>query len=103
MNTLLLESDQRHATTASFSFAIARVKIADRRYRALGVEDINVGRPRATTTKRVRTVGRATRGRVSPSSSKPDARLVALARLLARQAARDFVQGTLDRRNLERD
>ncbi len=34
-----------------------------------------------------------------PSSSKPDPRLVNLVRLLARQAARDFVQAELDKQD----
>jgi hypothetical protein len=39
---------------------------------------------------------------VPPPSSKPDPRLVRLVRLLARQAARDFVQAETDARKRER-
>lgn len=53
-----------------------------------------MARPKARTTKTIRLVLDTTRSRPVPTSSKPDPRLVRLVRLLARQAARDFVQVT---------
>jgi hypothetical protein len=76
--------------------------MADGRFHARGFEGLNVGRPRATTAKRVHVVAEAMRERALPILSNPDPRLVTLVRLLARQAARDFVQGELVSRNRER-
>jgi hypothetical protein len=55
-------------------------------------KDAIVARPRRTTAEKLRVVADAAHEPVVPASSKPDPRLVDLVRLLARQAARDFVQ-----------
>jgi hypothetical protein len=47
-------------------------------------------------------VADATREPAMPVSSKPDPRLIDLVRLLARQAARDFVQAETDNRTRDR-
>jgi hypothetical protein len=47
-------------------------------------------------------VADAVREPAVPVSSKPDPRLVNLVRLLARQAARDFVQAETDSRTRDR-
>lgn len=65
-----------------------------------GDEDAAVGRPRGTTAERLRVVADATPEAVAAvaARSKPDPRLVAFVRLLARQAARDFVQAEYESR-----
>ncbi|MCV3243853.1 hypothetical protein ABID19_006553 [Mesorhizobium robiniae] len=55
-------------------------------------EDAIVVRPRRTTAEKFGVVVDAAREPAVPASSKPDPRLIDLVRLLARQAARDFVQ-----------
>ena len=59
-------------------------------------------RPRRTTADRLRVVADAAREPAGPASSKPDPRLVNLVRLLARQAARDFIQAETDNRMRDR-
>lgn len=61
-----------------------------------------VARPRRTTAEKLRVVADAGREPTVPASSKPDPRLVNLVRLLARQAARDFVQAETDSRTRDR-
>jgi hypothetical protein len=58
--------------------------------------DAIVARPRRTTAEKLRVVADATCEPAVLASSKPDPRLVNLVRLLARQAARDFVQAETD-------
>jgi hypothetical protein len=65
-------------------------------------KDAIVARPRRTTAEKLRVVADAARKPAVPASSKPDPRLVNLVRLLARQAARDFVQAETDSRNGDR-
>jgi hypothetical protein len=67
-----------------------------------GSKDAIVARPRGTTAEKLRVVADATHEQAAPSSSKPDPRLVNLVRLLARQAARDFVQAETDNRKRDR-
>jgi hypothetical protein len=62
--------------------------------------DSIVARPRGSTTEQLRVVADTTGEPAVSASSKPDPRLVNLVRLLARQAARDFVQAETDRRKL---
>ncbi|KUM25218.1 hypothetical protein AU467_04385 [Mesorhizobium loti] len=63
-----------------------------------------MARPRRTTAEKLRVVADAAPARepAVPASSKPDPRLVNLVRLLARQAARDFVQAETDSRTRDR-
>jgi hypothetical protein len=65
-------------------------------------EDAIVARPRGTTAEKLHVVADATREPALPASSTPDPRLVNLVRLLARQAARDFVQAETDGRKHDR-
>jgi hypothetical protein len=65
-------------------------------------KDAIVARPRRTTADKLRVVADATREPAVSASSKPDPRLVNLVRLLARQAARDFVQAETDNRTRDR-
>ena len=65
-------------------------------------KDAIVARPRRTTAEKLRVVADAAREPAVPTSSKPDPRLVNLVRLLARQAARDFVQAETDSRKRDR-
>lgn len=56
-------------------------------------KDAAVARPRGTTATDLRLVAdKASTGSAESPSSKPDPRFVDLVRLLARQAARDFVR-----------
>ncbi|PDT65125.1 hypothetical protein CO683_34425 [Bradyrhizobium ottawaense] len=58
-----------------------------------------MARPRGTTTEKLRVVADAAPGAsVASVTSRPDPRLINLVRLLARQAARDFVQAETDSR-----
>ncbi|QHP66184.1 hypothetical protein EI171_01345 [Bradyrhizobium sp. LCT2] len=57
-----------------------------------------MARPRRTTAEQLLVVTDATREPVALASSKPDPRLVNLVRLLARQAARDFIRAETDSR-----
>ncbi|UPJ84423.1 hypothetical protein IVB16_35345 [Bradyrhizobium sp. 183] len=61
-----------------------------------------MARPRRSTADKLRVVADATRESAVPASSKPDPRLIDLVRLLARQAARDFVQAEADNRTRDR-
>lgn len=62
-------------------------------------KDAAVARARATTAEKLRVVVDAAPGApVAFAASEPDPRLVNLARLLARQAARDFVEAETDTR-----
>jgi hypothetical protein len=65
-------------------------------------KDAIVARPRRTTAEKLRVVADAAREPAVLASSKPDPRLVNLVRLLARQAARDFVQAESDSRTRDR-
>jgi hypothetical protein len=66
-------------------------------------KDAAVARPRGTTAEELRVVADAARGPSAATvGSKPDPRLVNLVRLLARQAARDFVQVETDSRKRDR-
>lgn len=56
-------------------------------------EDAVAGRRRATTAERTRLVLEPARPSVAYDPAIPDPRLVELVRLLARQAAKDFVEG----------
>ncbi|KYK43484.1 hypothetical protein A1D31_38205 [Bradyrhizobium liaoningense] len=61
-------------------------------------------RPRGTTAEKLGVVADTAPGAsaATVAASKSDARLVNLVRLLARQAARDFVQAETDRRKRDR-
>ncbi|RWL89327.1 MAG: hypothetical protein EOR68_31425 [Mesorhizobium sp.] len=61
-----------------------------------------MARPRRTTAAKLRVVADAAHEPAVSASSKPDPRLVNLVRLLARQAARDFVQAETDNRKRDR-
>jgi predicted solute-binding protein len=65
-------------------------------------KDAIVARPRRTTAENLRVVADAAREPAVPASSTPDPRLINLVRLLARQAARDFVQAEADKRTRDR-
>jgi len=65
-------------------------------------KDAIVARPRRTTADKLRVVADVAREPAASASSKPDPRLVNLVRLLARQAARDFVQVETDNRTRDR-
>ena len=66
-------------------------------------ENAAVARARGTTAEKLRVVVDAEPGATDASvASKPDPRLVNLVRLLARQAAQDFVQAETDRRKRDR-
>jgi hypothetical protein len=65
-------------------------------------EDAIVARRRETSQERLRVVADTAGKPMPPPSAKPDPRLVRLVRLLARQAARDFVQAETDARKRER-
>ena len=58
--------------------------------------------PDCTTAEKLRVVADATRKPAPCMLPKPDPRLVNLVRLLARQAARDFVQAETDSRKRDR-
>ncbi|MDA9477714.1 hypothetical protein XI03_25170 [Bradyrhizobium sp. CCBAU 65884] len=62
-----------------------------------------MARPRGTTAEKLRVVVDTAPGAsVASVTSKPDPRLINLVRLLARQAARDFVQAETDSRKRDR-
>lgn len=64
-----------------------------------GDEDAIVARPRGTTAERLRVVADATPEAVAAvAASRRDPRLITLVRLLARQAARDFVEAEYESR-----
>jgi hypothetical protein len=64
---------------------------------------VAVARPRGTTAERLCVVADAASESPTVSAvSKPDPRLVNLVRLLARQAAREFVQAETDSWKLDR-
>ncbi|WP_407114736.1 hypothetical protein [Bradyrhizobium sp. LMG 9283] len=66
-------------------------------------KDAAVARPRGTRAEKPRMVADvAPEATVEFVASKPDPRLVNLVRLLARQAARDFVQAETDSRKRDR-
>jgi hypothetical protein len=65
-------------------------------------KDAIVARPRRTTAEKLRVVADATREPALRTPPKPDPRLVNLVRLLARQAARDFVRAETDSRKRDR-
>jgi hypothetical protein len=67
-----------------------------------GNKDTIVARSRETTAEKLRVVADPTSQPASPVSPKSDPRLVNLVRLLARQAARDFVQAESSGRNRDR-
>ncbi len=61
-----------------------------------------MARPRGTTAEKLRLVADATPEAVAAvASTSRDPRLVTLVRLLARQAARDFVEAEYDSRKRE--
>ncbi len=100
--TLAIDTGHDDATGISFSFVSARVNIADRYNCALSVEGTDVARPRGTTVEKARVVLETAGEPALPISSEPDARLIALVRLLARQAAREFVEAEWDDRKQDR-
>lgn len=67
-------------------------------------KDAAGARPRGTTAEKLRVVADTAPGAVAATvtASKSDPRLVNLVRLLARQAARDFVQAETDSRKRDR-
>lgn len=66
-------------------------------------KDAAVARQRGTTAEKLRVVVDAVpEATVAFVASKPDPRLVNLVRLLARQAARDFIQAETDSRKRDR-
>jgi hypothetical protein len=101
-DALAFDAGHDDATGISFSFVDARVNIAGRRYCAISVKGTDVARPRGTTVEKARVVLETTDEPALPISSEPDARLVALVRLLARQAAREFVEGVWDHEKQDR-
>ncbi|ESX00586.1 hypothetical protein X769_22275 [Mesorhizobium sp. LSJC268A00] len=61
-----------------------------------------MARPKRATAEKLRVVAGAARESAVPASPKPDRRFVNLVRLLARQAARDFVQAETDSQTRDR-
>jgi hypothetical protein len=88
-----------HCSTTIFTFAPALFPaiIVAMRSNPRANEGAMVARPRATTAQKIRLVLDTTGCQPAPASSGPDPRLVRLVRILARQAARDFVQEEIDR------
>ncbi|SMH39179.1 hypothetical protein SAMN02982994_1418 [Azospirillum lipoferum] len=60
-----------------------------------------MAKPKGTAVETLRLVADAT-GEASPPGTKPDPRLIDLVRLLARQAAREFVHSTGERHTGDR-
>lgn len=86
----------RLARTSSFGIIVAKRGVPRED------EDAIVARPRRTTADKLCVVADAAREPAVPSPSKADPRLVNAVRLLARQAARDFVQAETGNRTRDR-
>jgi len=99
-----LHRDTSHWFTIDFLLASAQSLgiIFSKRSFPREDKDAIVARPRRTTAGKLRVVADAAREPAVSASSKPDQRLVNLVRLLARQAARDFVQAETDNRTRDR-
>jgi hypothetical protein len=64
--------------------------------RSVRGQDAIMGRPRGTAVGKIHLVVEAPSQPASSDTSKPDPRLVRLVRIVARRAARDFVQAEMD-------
>lgn len=83
---------RRHARDFAFNLAGFRTSLGRERNGLLNGEDGVVARPRRTTAERVRLVLEPPSRTVVHDPAKPDPRLIELVRVLARQAAKDFIE-----------
>lgn len=96
--------DGKRCNARDFAFTVDgfRPSLGRERNGPLRGEDGVVARPRRTTAERVRLVLEPSPRAVVHDPAKPDPRLVELVRVLARQAAKDFVEAEGKRESDER-
>ncbi len=84
--------DRPHARDFAFNLAGFRPSLGHERNSPFNGEDGVVARPRRTTAERVRLVLEPPSRTVVRDPATPDPRLIELVRVLARQAAKDFIE-----------